>query len=340
MLRRSGLAALAVLAAGAAQAQGLQGLQIREAVTADAPGDTTGMRRAPVVTAPESRVWVGRSLLDLAPGSVETVGLEVGPDGATLSLWLSDAAGAAFADLTARSVGRALAVVYRGRVLTAPVVQSAIPNGLVLITGLDAAEGRRLADALRDASGGTADLDADAPVVPDEREEAATPVRPPDPVDPAAEAGAVAVAWASAIGRGDWAAAAALLHPDAAAAVRPDALALLRLDGPLVRVRDGRTEASFPAVRVLGRPPAARRADGLSDGDLATLYLAALDALGAWGEAGPPRAVTGLVEDGPRAHVVLRAEGGARGLSDVSVVTLARDGAGPWRVLLTQARGF
>jgi len=350
MPHRYGLLVLALLAVvGRSDAQGLQ---IREAVTLDALGDTTAMRRTAVATAPETPVWVGRTLLDLTPGSIETVGLEVGPDGATLSLWLSDAAGRAVADLTARSVGHALALVYRDRVLTAPVVESEIPNGLVLITGLDIGEGRQLAEALRTASDGPAGAPggeiAERPLLPERPPRAAVPggiERSPGATREAGtwEAGTpetVATAWATAVGQRDWAAAAALLHPDATRAVRPDALALLRLDGPLVRVRDGQTEGSFPAVRALGRPPSASRADALSGEDLAVLYLAALDVLGAWGDAGPPRAVAGVIADGARTHVLLRAGGGAQGLSDVSVVTVARDDAGRWRVLLTQARGF
>ncbi len=345
MPRARFLVGLALLAVVASRAHA-QGLQICEAVTADAPGDTDGMRRTSIVTLPGSEAWVGRPLLDLAPGSVETVGLEVGPDGATLSLWLSEAAGAAFEALTARSVGHALAVVYQGRVLTVPVVESAIPNGLVLITGLEAEEGRRLADALRGVS--AVPVEPSPPVTDRTDAGPLLPERPPrgpefpdrsaSPSPDAPEA--VAEAWASAVGGRDWMAAAGLLHPDAVAALRPDALALLRLDGPLVRVRDGQTEGSFPAIRALGHPPAAARVDALPVEDLAALYLAALDVLGRWGAPGPARRAVGVLPDGDRAHVVLRAESAARGLADVSAVSLARDAFGRWRVLLTQARGF
>ena len=352
------LLALAALAAAGPRAQGLH---VHEAVTADAPGDTTGMRRLPVETAPGA-VWVGRSVLALGPESVRTVGLEVGPDEvATLSLWLSEAAGAAFADLTAASVGRALAVVHDGRVLTAPVVESAIPNGLVLVTGLDAAEAERLADAIRGATGPPA-TPASWASTPREPGLDETPRRPPVRFDPPEgvetrpEAGAlpwppvetapaeggeatrVASGFVRAVAAREWAAAASALHPDAAAAVRPDALGLLRLDGATVRVREGAAEGAFVAADVLGRAPGSL--DALSDRDLAALYLAGLDAVGAWGAPGPPRTAVGEQADGDRVHVVFRGASTDPGIAEVSVVTLRRDAAGRWGVLLTQARGF
>ena len=182
-------ATLAV-AMAAAPASAQSRLQIHAAVTADAPGDTTAMRRQSVATAPDGHVWVGEAVLDLPPSSVQTVGLELDAGGgAALSLWLSDRAGRAFADLTAASVGRALAVVWDGRVLTAPVVESPIRNGLVLVTGLDADEAGRLADALREATA----PEPDAPLPTGPRPSAAprpapappgAPERPPLRLDP------------------------------------------------------------------------------------------------------------------------------------------------------------
>jgi hypothetical protein len=115
---------------------------------------------------------------------------------------------------------------------------------------------------------------------------------------------------------------------------------MLQFDGPAVQVRDGNARGEFQAVDVLGRRPVERRPADLSDRDLAALQLAALDALGIWGPPRPSRSVVGRVEDGDRLHVLLRAGGASDGVSDVSVVTLRRDDAGRWRVLLTEARGF
>ena len=153
------LAVLSVAVGGPAQAQGR--LQIHAAVTADAPGDTTGMRRETVATASDREVWVGDPVLDLPPSSIQTVGLELDADGETaLSLWLSDDSGRAFAALTEASVGRALAVVWDGRVLAAPVVEAPILNGMVLVTGLDDAEAERLAAAIRQATDDVTEPDA------------------------------------------------------------------------------------------------------------------------------------------------------------------------------------
>ena len=372
------LVVLALLAAPASA----QGLQIHAAVTSDAPGDTGGMRRQSVATALDREVWVGPVVLDLPAEAIQTVGLELDVGGGTaLSLWLSDDASAAFAALTGRSVGQALAVVYDGRVLTAPVVRSAIPNGLVMITGLGADEAGRLADALRAA---TAPGPAAAPAVsatpPPVRRRLPqasvpdVPVRPamrldPPPTDPAdgpapspsapappatapvvsapsssgspgRSASATAQAFTGAVSRRDWRAVARALHPDALRAVQPWAVEMLRLDGPTVTVRDQDQRASFDAASALGARPSAGSISELGDLDRAVLYLAGLDALGVWGEPGPSRAVVGEVLDGDRLHVVLRDAAPSPGVSEVTVVTLARDGRGDWRPVLTQPQGF
>ena len=155
---------LMALAMGAPATALAQTLRIHTAVTDDAPGDTTGMTRRPLVGAPGQTVLVGDPVLDLQPSSLQTVGFEEDGEGeATLSLWLSDDVGQAFAALTERSVGSALAVVYDGRVLMAPVVQARIPNGHVLITGLTVDEGARVARELRAAMAGTPEASSGRP---------------------------------------------------------------------------------------------------------------------------------------------------------------------------------
>ena len=341
------LAALLTLALAASAPAVAQGLQIHAAVTPDAPGDTDGMRPMPTL-ATGDEVWVGDVLLDLADESVETVGLERDAGGATLSLWLSGEAGAAFADLTARSVGRALAVVREGRVLTAAVVQSEIPNGLVLITGLDGAEADRLAAALR----GDGPERAAPPTIPTPTP-LDLPERPPLQLDPPrgvdgqgdalAEGGAtaqdVALGFSQYVAARRWRDAADALHPLALTVARTDALAVLDLDDGGVRMRDGDRSVQIDAGDVLGRRAPARL-DDLADRDLAALYFAGLDALGMWGVPGAPRAILGTVSEGDRTHALMRIGDPGLGVSDVAVVTVAVYGEGAWGVLLTQAQGF
>lgn len=131
------------------------------------------------------------------------------------------------------------------------------------------------------------------------------------------------------------------LHPDALRRLRAESRLILRLDGRAVRVTDGERSGTIQPDRVLGRRFTVRTLDSLSDRDLGALYLAGLDALGVWGPPGPRRTVVGAVPDGADlVHVLLRAGGASSGVSDVSVVTLRRDGAGAWRPLLTQPQGF
>jgi predicted Ser/Thr protein kinase len=62
---------------------------------------------------------------------------------------VSDDAARKFAQLTAANIGRQLAIVWRGRVLSAPVIQSTITSGEILITGnMTEAEAQELTDAL------------------------------------------------------------------------------------------------------------------------------------------------------------------------------------------------
>ena len=343
MLRLAVACALALLA-GPLQAQA--GLRLHAAVTAAAPGDTTGLRRAPLATAAGGTVYVGEAVLDVPLGAIETVGLEEDPDGtAAVTVWLDATAAARLAAVTGAAAGRALAVLHAGRVLAAPRVESAVPNGLVLIAGLDPDEAARVAAVLR------GDSPSPRPAATAVSRPAAPPRVAPSAPSPwgrsptpgragegATSAEGAALAFVRAVAGRQWSAAAGLLDPDAHAALRADALGLLRLDGAEVYVRDGLREGSVPAADVLGRAPALPL-EQLEARDLTALYLAGLDAVGVWGPPDASRSVVGRVEDGDRAHVVLRAEA-VPGMSDLSVVTVRRDGAGRWRVLLTEARGF
>lgn len=330
-----------LLSAAAAHAQGLQ---IHAAVALDVQGDTEGMTRRPVVTSPDRYVWVGDVVLDLPPSSIQTVGLETDDAGGTaLSLWLSDDAGRAFAELTERSVGQALAVVYNERVLTAPVVMSTIPNGLVMITGLDETEALSLADALRQATEPDAIAEDPLPAPPRVDPPMSRPVqadpRPTSPtIQPATEAGGVARAFVDGIAARDWRSVSEMLHPEAIRVARTSALAVMDLSSGTVSIRSDGQEGSFIAADALGHTPVGPLAD-LDDRDVTTLYLAALDVIGVWGTPGAPRQFIGEIRDGDRVHVILRASAAESGVSDVSLVTLALDD-GEWRPLLTQPQGF
>lgn len=332
-----------VLLASSVQAQGLQ---IHAAVALDVQGDTQGMTRRPVVTSPDRYVWVGDVVLDLPPSSIQTVGLEMEEGGGTaLSLWLSEEAGREFADLTERSIGQALAVVYQERVLIAPVVVSAIPNGLVMITGLDEDEATRLADALRQATDERLPDPRPAPprAEPIATPPASVPVRgEPRPVlrplQDTPEAAGAALAFVDRVAERNWRAVTDMLHRDARRVARSSALSMLSLDSGTVTVRSDGREGSFIASDVLGNTPTGRF-ESLDERDAITLYLAALDVIGAWGPPGPPRRVVGEIRDGDRVHVILSASGAESGVSEVSLVTLALD-RGTWRPLLTQPQGF
>ncbi|WP_420457284.1 SecDF P1 head subdomain-containing protein [Rubrivirga sp.] len=322
-----GLAVLALAVPAEAQ------LRLHLAVTPDAPGDTTGLRRH--LDPSGAAVYVGEAVLEVPASSVVTVGLEEDADGvAAVSVWLDEASALVLSRVTTAATGRALAVLHDGRVLSSARVEGVVANGLVQIAGLPAADAERLARALRGPTVATATPRAPRPVAP-----SAPPADPPAP--PAAgsdEADRAALAFVDALRRRAWAEAADALHPSAQAAVRPDALGLLRLDGPTVRVRDGLQEGDFPLAEV--GVADVRSLDALGDRDLAALYLAGLGAIGVW-PPGRPATVVGRVADGADAHVILQREGGAEaGLSEVTVVTVRRDASGRWRALLTEARGY
>lgn len=62
---------------------------------------------------------------------------------------LTPAGSAAFADLTGRNVGKQIAIVVDGAVVSAPTVQSAITGGIVQISGnFDRVTATRLADRI------------------------------------------------------------------------------------------------------------------------------------------------------------------------------------------------
>jgi preprotein translocase subunit SecD len=55
---------------------------------------------------------------------------------------------ARFAEITRRNIGRKLAIVFDGRLLSAPVIQTAVPGGMTVITGTTQAQADALAQTL------------------------------------------------------------------------------------------------------------------------------------------------------------------------------------------------
>jgi len=92
--------------------------------------------------------------------AVAHVGRRVGRDGAQmLVLKWNDAGRQRFADITAANVHRRLAIVFEGRVLTAPVIAAAIDSSTCELGGnLTEAEMARIIAALGGAASGTEDL--------------------------------------------------------------------------------------------------------------------------------------------------------------------------------------
>jgi type II secretory pathway pseudopilin PulG len=83
----------------------------------------------------QSRLRVLKELL-LGAAAVESAGFsKFEPDRSEITVLLTDAGGRRFADLTRTNIGRRLAIVWNGRVLSAPVIRSAITTRQVMITG-------------------------------------------------------------------------------------------------------------------------------------------------------------------------------------------------------------
>jgi hypothetical protein len=75
---------------------------------------------------------------------------------AEISVQLTEAGAREFSRLTAANIGRQLAIIYQGRVLSAPVIQTAIPGPGVNISGnLNDAEMQQLVDVLNNTKNET-----------------------------------------------------------------------------------------------------------------------------------------------------------------------------------------
>jgi type II secretory pathway pseudopilin PulG/predicted Ser/Thr protein kinase len=83
----------------------------------------------------QSRLRVLKEVL-LDGAAVESAGFaKFEPDRSEITVLLTDSGGRRFADLTRTNIGRRLAIVWNGRVLSAPVIRDAITSRQVMVTG-------------------------------------------------------------------------------------------------------------------------------------------------------------------------------------------------------------
>jgi predicted Ser/Thr protein kinase len=82
------------------------------------------------------RLQLSRQVL-LDDADIAQAGVDFNPDGSRkIEVRFTDAGAHRFEAITATNIGRQLAIVFRGQVLFAPVIQSVIPNGQCQIDGL------------------------------------------------------------------------------------------------------------------------------------------------------------------------------------------------------------
>ena len=297
--------------------------------------DTAGMTRA---LADGEVVYLGHVLMTLDAQSVDSVSVDRDPytGSPTLSVRLSEGAAESFREITSARVGEAIAIVQGTRVLTAPTLIEAIPNGRISITGqFSRAELDGIAETLRGASGAV-----DGRVGEIERLRAGLDLTTPE---------GAAAAFVGAMRAGDWPTAAHALHPTSLRVVREEGEERLRLDGDRVWTLDrgalppaprmeGEHASPEPEGRLvrdaLGGPsPGSTWAD-FSDEQVVVLVFDLLGGPGSYTSAD----VVGAVAAGPdAAYVVLVPSGPAavdlEGVTTASVMKALRVGS-EWRVLL------
>ena len=90
------------------------------------PSDRTGQQKLRVLK---------EVLLDSSAVAVASRGTNDQPGLATINITLKDAAARKFADITATKIGRQLAIVWRGQVLSAPIIRTKIAGPALSVTG-------------------------------------------------------------------------------------------------------------------------------------------------------------------------------------------------------------
>ncbi|MEL6614665.1 MAG: hypothetical protein AAFQ43_02950 [Bacteroidota bacterium] len=322
-MRRLALALL-TLASGAAAQDGV--IEFREAVPPDFPrADTTGM--AAMTQPGGGTVYVGDLLLELASGDVESVGIDFDPftNAPLVSLAFAPEASEAFAQITGARVGKFMAIMLDGRVLSAPRINGRISEGRVSIEGVSMEEAETLAESIRQAVGG---------VTPREFFRRTLDVSTPE---------ATADALNEALKLGDALVLARLLHPEALSELREEiGSASIRLVGDRAELVTGDFDGvSVPLAEVL-EPVAV----GTSFADLSDVEAAAL-VFALHGAAGQPLPLwsglinterLGTVAVGERVYVVFGSRlfetGGFTMARTVAVERIEEDGASRWVVLL------
>lgn len=119
----------------------------------NSPADLLSCRQG---RGPEQKLRVLREVV-LSGDDVESAGFtQLGADQKELALVLTLEASGKFAEATARNVGRQLAIVWNGRVISAPIVQAAITSRNANIAGaFTDAEARQLLDLLNHRAAST-----------------------------------------------------------------------------------------------------------------------------------------------------------------------------------------
>lgn len=315
---------LLCLASGA-MAQGT--IEFREAQIDDfiLRADTTG--RVAMDGPDGQTVYVGDLWLELGEGDVESVGITPDPFTGTplVSLAFAPEASEAFARITGAQVGKTMAIVLDGRLLSAPRINGRITGGRVSIEGVTMEEAETLAESIRETVGG---------VTPREFFRRTLDIATPE---------AVVETLSDALRLGDWQVVARLLHPEPVRELRAQAgAASIRLIGEHAEIIAGDFDGvRVPLAEVLGSVPPGMAFADLSDVDAVALLLALSDAAGQplplWSGLAGTKTI-GTVEAGERVYVVRAQppfEGSGLTTSETVVVERIVSPDGPrWVVLL------
>ncbi|MEL6614664.1 MAG: hypothetical protein AAFQ43_02945 [Bacteroidota bacterium] len=323
-MRRLALALLTLASAAAAQ-EGT--IELRDAVVHDVVlrADTTGMV---AMTQPDGwTVYVGDLLLELGSGDVEAVGIDFDPftNVPLVSLALAPEASEAFARISGARIGKAMAIVFDGQVLSTPRIQSRIEGGRISIEGVSLNEAEVLAESIRQAVGGASPREFFRQTL-----DTSTPEATVD-------------ALGKALQLGDALVVARLLHPRAVKELREGmGSTSIRLVGDRAELLVGEFDGeSVPLADVIGPVPPGTRFTDLSDVDAVALVFALSGATGLpiplWsGLTGTETLGAIAVEN--RVYVVrgdpVFEAGGFTSAMTVAVERIEEDGASRWVVLL------
>ncbi|MEM1117980.1 MAG: hypothetical protein AAF845_07270 [Bacteroidota bacterium] len=271
-------------------------LVLREAALAFRPveQDTTGWE---AILFDDQTLRLGEVLLALGPRDVETAALDFDPltNAPFVSIEFGPEAGVAFEAITEGRIGEAVAIVFDSRVLTVPVIQSAIPGGRLQISGnFTVAEADRLAEQIREATAASGVG----------REAQWAEVR--TAFDDATPSAAVRT-FLAATGAQDWLSAARLMHPAALRFLLSEAEEGVEVAGDSLRMRGGIAADGggwIPFSLALGDAGVGRPFDDLSDPEAVAVLLSTMSGGGFRSDV----EVAGEAAEHPdRVHVLLAA---------------------------------